>query len=160
MSSQKKCFECESTHVQERSIKHVEQVGSVRVVDGTGFAEVCEDCGAYSLTTDQLAGYERRAAALVLREVQSPTGEMVKYARKALGLRQRELAILLGAAPETLSRWENDKLAVPQAEKLALLGLLEGAIRSGGYVDQALAVASGPVKQPIPKELEVLEKAG
>lgn len=158
MSSQNRCFECESTNLQQRAIKHVEHVGSVRVVDGTGFAELCLDCGAYSLTSAQLSDYERRAAALVLREIQSPTGAMVKYARKALGLRQRELATLLGAAPETLSRWENDQRAVPRAEKLALLGLLEGSLRSSGYVEQALAAASGPASA-LPVELEVHEKA-
>lgn len=158
MSDQKKCFECESSNVQPRAVKHVEHVGSVRVVDGTGFADVCLDCGAYSLTAEQLAGYERRAAALVLREVPAPTGAMVKYARKALGLRQKDLATLLGAAPETLSRWENDERPIPQAEKLALLGLLEGSLRSPDYVEHALALASGPAKA-VPTELVVLEEA-
>lgn len=159
MNNVSKCIECESTNVQPRAVKHVEHVGSVRVADGTGFADVCLDCGAYSITAEQLSGYERRAAALVLREIPTPTGAMVKYAREALGLRQRELAMLLGAAPETLSRWENDQRPIPQAERLALLGLLEGALRSSGYVEQALAAVSEPAKEALPTHLEVLEKA-
>lgn len=158
MNNVSKCIECGSTNLRLQAVKHVEHVGSVRVVDGTGFADVCLDCGAYSLTAEQLAGYERRAAALVLREVPAPTGAMVKYARKALGLRQKDLATLLGAAPETLSRWENDERPIPQAEKLALLGLLEGSLRSPDYVEHALALASGPAKA-VPTELVVLEEA-
>lgn len=159
MNNVSKCIECESTNVQPQAVKHVEHVGSVRVVDGTGFADVCLDCGAYSITAEQLSGYERRAAALVLREIQAPTGAMMKYARKALGLRQKELAILLGTVPETLSRWENDQRPIPQAEKLALLCLLEGALRSGEYVERALAAASEPAKAMVPTDLEVLERA-
>jgi transcriptional regulator with XRE-family HTH domain len=47
-------------------------------------------------------------------------GGVVRYARKAMGLRQTDLARHLGCAAETISRWGNGTETMPrQAQLLA-----------------------------------------
>jgi len=67
---------------------------------------VCEQCGAYVLTQEQLEESERRAALAVLSDVTAPSGKVLRFARKAVGLRQADLARALDTNPETVSRWE------------------------------------------------------
>jgi DNA-binding transcriptional regulator YiaG len=85
-----------------------------------------------------LAGYERRAAALVLRDGKHVNGTVIRYARKALGLRQTELAALLQCTSETLSRWENGAQQMKRAEQLALVALIEGVERDGVDIKKQL----------------------
>lgn len=118
-------------------VKHVESVGGKEVIDGTAMANVCTECGGYDLSTAQLAGYERRAAALVLRDGRFVNGSVVKYARKALGLRQVDLGRLLTKSGEQISRWENDDPKIPKAEQLAILYALE-AVEAGESVQELL----------------------
>ena len=104
---------------------HVEDGGGVLVKDATSFAWQCQHCDLTDLSLEELAGYERRAAALVLRDGRRVDGNVVRDARKALDLRQVDLASLLGCEPETLSRWESSTRPMPRAEQLALVALLD-----------------------------------
>lgn len=104
---------------------HVEDVGGVLVKDATSLAWQCKSCDLTDLSLEDLAGYERRAAALVLRDGTRVDGKVVRDARKALDLRQVDLASLLGCEPETLSRWESNARPMPRAEQLALVALLD-----------------------------------
>jgi DNA-binding transcriptional regulator YiaG len=117
-----RCEVCGSALV---GYKHTEQVGKVKVTDGTALKPYCEKCGGPNLTLDELAGYERRAAALVLRDGRHVDGAVLKYARKALGLKQTNLAAILQCQPETLSRWETGALVMRRAEQLELVALLD-----------------------------------
>lgn len=47
-------------------------------------------------------------------------GDELKKRRVALGLTQAQLAETLGVKPNTVARWENGVLAVPQAIVLAM----------------------------------------
>jgi len=118
--------------MQLRGYKNVEQVGRFTVTDATGMAWQCEACGEADITIDALAGYERRAAALVLRDAPDVNGAVVKYARKAIGMKQTELAERIGCQAETLSRYETDSLPVPRNMRLAIVAILDGVERVGG----------------------------
>jgi DNA-binding transcriptional regulator YiaG len=129
----KRCPYCEGRLVRRvPEPKHVEMVGSMAVTDGTARVLQCTECGKYDLSATQLIGYERRAAAIALREgtQQKITGAVVRYARKALGLRQADLAILLNVASETVSRWESaeEGPAIDRSTQLAIVALLDGVI--------------------------------
>jgi DNA-binding XRE family transcriptional regulator len=100
-------------------------VAGVSVTDATCQALTCVECGAVDLSLDDVQRYERRAAATVLRATERPTGQLVRYARRALGLTQAELAEKLGAAGETVSRWEGEKAPIPRYLAPALTGWLD-----------------------------------
>ena len=76
----------------------------------------------------------------VLRDLPSIRGEALRYARKAAGLRQVDLARLLDIAPETISRYETSNDAVPRAVQVAMHGLL--LLRESGVSLQSLIDAA------------------
>jgi DNA-binding transcriptional regulator YiaG len=153
MEDEKRCPECGGA-LEMRGYRHVEHVGHTKVTDGTGMALQCKECGEPMLSLLALAGYERRAASLVLRDGKHVDGAVVRYARKALGLRQTELAALLQCTPETLSRWENSALQMKRAEQLALVALIEGVERDGVDIKKMLSNKSED-RQSTVVELEV-----
>jgi transcriptional regulator with XRE-family HTH domain len=126
----KKCYACGAKRMSKKPYAHMERFATVAVVDETESVYTCAQCGEIELTTAQLTEYERRAAREVLRDGRYVTGSVVRTARKAMGLKQRELALLLGCSPELISRWENnqggaDKEQFRRAERLALMSLLD-----------------------------------
>lgn len=78
------CAEC-GGRMGHRAYKHVEKVGRYKVNDATAFAWQCEDekCGEVELTLERLAGYQRRAAATVLREAPEIDGAIVKESARS-----------------------------------------------------------------------------
>jgi DNA-binding transcriptional regulator YiaG len=136
----RKCAEC-GKPMAHRGYMHEEKVGKNSVTDATAFAWQCPGCGEVDMTLDELAGYQRRAAAIVLREAKDIEGA-VKYARKAIGMKQSELAERLGVATETLSRYETGAAEVPPGVRLAIVAVLEGVENAGGleaYLEQSHA---------------------
>ncbi len=120
------CPECGATMAM-KSLEHEERVGGFRVLDRACMALTCEACGAADLSLRDLQLRELRAARIVLLDRADAGGEVYKYARKALGLRQIDLASLLRVEPETISRWENGRVAMPRAEQLAMVALIDVA---------------------------------
>lgn len=147
-----RCPECGGA-LEMRGYRHVERVGEVNVTDGTAMVLQCHECGEPVLTLANLAAYERRAVALVLRDGKHVNGTVIRYARRALGLRQTELAALLQCTPETLSRWENGALPMKRAEQLALVALVEGVERDGIDLKKQIASIGGASDNIV--ELEV-----
>jgi hypothetical protein len=133
-----KCANC-GQQTLLRGYKHVTQVGGYTVTDATGMVETCPECGEVSLSSDELAGYERRAARLILSEGARVNGEVLKFARKALGLRQRDLAAILRRNEQQISRDEHDD-DLPMDLRLAVAGLLE-RVERGDSLDRVGASA-------------------
>lgn len=154
MKPPKKCPDCSRGTLRHGAVDHVEIVGTVKVTDATGLALVCDGCGEYDLTADDLAGYQRRAAALVLRNGRFVNGNVVRYARKALGLRQVDLGVLLHKSPENISRWETGEIAIPRAEQLAITACLDAA-EHGVDIGDWVATERLPKKRPGRAELTV-----
>lgn len=111
--------------------KRITKVGRYRVEDATRPYETGED-----LSLKQLAGYERRAVRTVLREVREVEPEVLRYARRAMGLTQAQLADLLSVTSETISRWETGAEAYKPAVPLALATLLDIFERVGGELGE------------------------
>lgn len=136
-----------------RQHKHEENVGGFKVIDQTGQAWICDTCGEWEVSLDALATYQLRAVALVLRERTNAGGPVMRYARKALGLTQVDLGVLLGHQPETISRLETSNGPIHAAERLALAGLVEGVLRKEIDLDACVTVA----RQSAPPMAQVLE---
>jgi DNA-binding transcriptional regulator YiaG len=87
--------------------------------------------GTPLLSSEQLEQLELRAAITVLVSVELVSGAELKFARKAMGLKQTDLAEHLGVTAETVSRWENGAEAFKRTVQLAVLRLLEEFQRTG-----------------------------
>lgn len=57
-------------------------------------------------------------------ERESLPGAALKFVRHTLGLKQAELAELLGFKPETLSRWETEERPVPRLVRVVLASMV------------------------------------
>jgi DNA-binding transcriptional regulator YiaG len=127
-----KCSLCGKPQTR-RTRPHVERVGRYKVRDATAAVLECtgKDCGNVEMPAEELARCRRRAAALVLRRTSTAQGAVLKYARSALGFTQTQLAEELGCRKETVSRWETGALRILQAERLAIVALLEGVDQTG-----------------------------
>jgi len=121
------CVECGA---ELRAKAHVQRtrVGRYKVDDGSKMLPACAN-GHIELSLDDLAEYERRAAAVVLAEAAEIGPAEIRFARKSLGLTQARLAALMQVAPETVSRWEssNDPAAMSRVSRLALLAIVQGS---------------------------------
>lgn len=104
----KSCPECGGSLTVRSDALEIDVAGH-RVKDPSLPVPVCDECGAYVLTQEELEESERRAALVVLSDIAAPSGKVLRFARKALGLRQVDLARALDTNPETVSRWEADE---------------------------------------------------
>jgi DNA-binding transcriptional regulator YiaG len=143
MSSLNKCPNC-GGEMRRNTYKRTTQVGRYRVVDGCSVALQCARCGEVDLTMDERSGYERRAAKTVLFERPAVEGEVIRFARKALGMRQVDLATALEVAPETISRWETNKETVGRTVQLAIAQLLDAVERYGEEILEIIVHPDGP----------------
>jgi putative zinc finger/helix-turn-helix YgiT family protein len=82
----------------------------------------CRSCGEISFDGPSLERFELRVAAELARAGEA-TGEVVRFMRKAVGLRALDLAELLAVTPETVSRWETGKQPM-EHRAMGLLGAL------------------------------------
>ncbi len=92
-------------------------------------ALVCISCGESYIEGPVLERFDLAVAAALLPSGET-YGSVLKFARKALGLRATDLAELLGVAPESVSRWENDARS-PDHAVLVLLSLLVSEAQLG-----------------------------
>ena len=118
--------------------KRVTRIGRYRVEDGSTLKS-----GDDELTLDELAGYQRRAARTVLREVRPIEPEVLRYARKTIGFTQEDVAQVLGVTPETVSRWETGSEPFKPAIQFALADLVDMFERQGGPEGVMKAIAPG-----------------
>lgn len=118
-----KCSECNTemvlgTHpIEVRVGRYVVECRSIP-------HERCPNCGYYELEARAAEQLELSAAQVVLHEVQEVDPGAIRFARKALGLTQTELAKKLGLTQETVSRHETGALPAPNEYRYALAGLL------------------------------------
>lgn len=111
-----------------RGYTHVTKVGGFTVTDSSGKVATCKACGEVSLSSGELSRYEQRAARLILMEGTQVNGAVLRYARKALGLRQKDLAEFLQRNEQQISR--DEKAPELRMElRLAVSALLTLAIQ-------------------------------
>lgn len=127
-----KCFECSNTKFKRQAEEIVTDVGPCRVVDHRHEFDVCTKCGSFAIDYEVGRDIELHAAHMALIGCDSFSGEILKFARKALGLTQRELGERLGRAPETISR--NERSPELDGElRFALVGLVAAAMNPDGF---------------------------
>ncbi len=86
---------------------------------------------SWGISSQEMGRLELQAAIAVLSQAEAIIGSELKFARKAMGLRQTELAAMLDVTAETISRWENDAEPIRRQTQLAVLLLVEHTARFG-----------------------------
>ena len=85
----------------------------------------CGHCGQYEVAIPRIEELHRAMAIALVRKSARLTPAEVRFLRTTLGWSGRELADHMGAAPETVSRWEHGKTPMgPQADRLLRLMVL------------------------------------
>ncbi len=106
-----------------------EQKRSVKVLDGVAYTLPIEP--GVSISLKEAASAELRLAYRAVNNVEVRGPETLKFARKVLMLKSKTLALALGVDANTLSRWENEKRAVPGPVWLALSLLIQHVEQTG-----------------------------
>jgi DNA-binding transcriptional regulator YiaG len=119
-----KCHECNGESFERRAVEISTQVGGHVVIDRSITRPVCLSCGEFTVPASTLEKIELRAALVAFTEAPQTTGSMLRFARKALGLTQAELAERLATASESVSRWEREERPMEPWVPLAVLGLV------------------------------------
>lgn len=147
------CRECGGV-VTVRGYTSVQKVGKWTVTDRSSVVPQCTTCNAPQLSLDDIQGYELRAVNTVLCEGHFE-GDVIRYARKALGLTQKELGKILDYTHETVSRWENGKEPVPRSGASALIGLILRVTVYGEDPRDIVASIEAPMPIQATNDLEV-----
>jgi len=88
--------------------------------------EFCSSCGEDTVSALVLSGIERRCSAVALLHRSVAPAEGIRSGRKAMGLRQYELAAVLGVTTDEVLMWESGFADVPRSMQLAMVGWLLG----------------------------------
>lgn len=110
-----KCVECggtkfeEGTHDQKYVVASSPSDSIVFRVQSK--ADRCMKCGSMLVESREMGAGELRAAGWLAKH-NIVSGASFRFMRKALMFRANELADLLGVTAESISRWENGRLAV------------------------------------------------
>jgi transcriptional regulator with XRE-family HTH domain len=116
---------CIHAEVQVKRLPKFEakEVGIPIILIDSVVGEVCTSCEAVISHTIEYP--DRLIAAAAVCRVMQPQklmGSEIRFLRKTANQSGKKLADLLEVSPETVSRWENDKLPIsPQSEKLLRL---------------------------------------
>ena len=123
-----KCHACNQETFERRAVELQTRVGDHLVVDHSIRRPVCTHCGEFTIPATTLETVELRAALVAFTEAPRVTGAMLRFARKALGLTQSELAERLGSSLESVSRWEREERPMELWVPLAVLGLVRARL--------------------------------
>lgn len=105
-----KCKECGWQLYKESPLPefHDDKMGIAIVVKNAIQQKVCTNCGAVlGHTIPNLDGLVAAVAITRIKMPDSLVGSELRFLRKALGWKAKELAEKLRMTPETVSRWEN-----------------------------------------------------
>lgn len=109
--------------------EHTVTVGRYRVT--SEYEAVPLDDGTFAMSSTDFGRLGLQAAIAVLSTAESITGDELRFARKAMALRQPDLAALLDVATETVSRWETGVDPIRRQTQLAILLFVEHTARHG-----------------------------
>jgi len=104
----------------------------------------CIECGEEELAIPRVLDLHKAIAMRIIRKPGRLTGAEVRFLRKFLGWSGADFARRIGAAPETVSRWENGRERLgPTADRFLRLATVHGAPVLDYRLDELDAVDQG-----------------
>lgn len=118
-----KCAQCGEGVLEQVTVDHpYDECGlpNVRLIGLP--VQKCTACGTLRIRVPAIEALHRALAVVVLKKRSRLTGAEARFLRKYIGLSGVDFARRIGAEPETVSRWENDKQPMgPQTDRLLRL---------------------------------------
>lgn len=93
-------------------------------------------------------------AAEVFGRLGIATGAVFRFMRKALGLRAKDLAEMLGTSAETISRWENGKHGIDRSAIVVLTALVSSRLGHHADAEELLKRYQSPTRPLEPIHLD------
>ena len=154
-TTMKNCTSCEGA-VAEALLSDEIKVAGVRFT-GSVPGWRCDGCGEAFYDGPGLREFELAAAAHLLTQGLH-TGEVLRFARKALGLKGTEIGEMLGVRPETLSRWETGERPAEPRAVVVLAGLVGDALKGSDETAARLRATRAPGKGPRRVDLDAFRE--
>ncbi len=104
--------------------------------------------GAHEGWLDETLERHDLAIGAWLVEHGARTGDALRWLRKTLGMKAIELAGVLGVTPETVSRWENDRLELDPVVWVVLGAIVRDRLVGATHTVDALRAARTRPKLP------------
>jgi len=116
---------CSHTQLTKRKVADysTDELGiPLRLIDAVE-EHICDECGALvNVTVERMSDLIAAAAIARAMDPLKLSGRDIRFFRKAMKWSARELGEVLDSTPETVSRWENDRLPMSSnSEKLLRL---------------------------------------
>ncbi|MDQ7797886.1 MAG: type II toxin-antitoxin system MqsA family antitoxin [Candidatus Edwardsbacteria bacterium] len=117
-----KCPSCRSEMVKRKGNYLYTESGLNRITLNNVEICNCKKCGEQTVSIPKIEELHRVIAFAVIKKKERLSAEEIRFLRKYLGWSGKDFAEYMGVAPETVSRWENDKESMgPVADRLLRL---------------------------------------
>ncbi len=143
------CEQCGQTLRDELVAEYEEELLGLNgvVLIRSVHRRVCDGCGECLLSIPNLTGLIAAVALVRAMQPWPVAGKDIAFLRQAMELTGRELAEALGVAPESLSRWENDKqpmsATAEKALRLMVVAVLCSQAPALGIDDKCIRTLAG-----------------
>ena len=144
----RRCQRCQAGLLEDSSTETTRRIASQEFVARVP-AHRCLACGVFVVRRSEMAAFEL-AVAVRLVDTHSTSGEVLRYVRKVLGLKGKEMAGLLEVCAETVSRREQGKVPVDRATFAVLRQMVLERVRGESTTVEFLARSSGMVAAQAP----------
>jgi putative zinc finger/helix-turn-helix YgiT family protein len=117
-----KCLVCGATMKTKRENFRYDACGLPHVTLKQVEVSRCPNCGEYEVAIDHIEDLHKTIADVLIRKPTRFNAAEIKFLRKYLGWSGADFARHIGAAPETVSRWEKgNQLMGAMADRLLRL---------------------------------------
>jgi len=153
VTQMKKCPNCGVAQLEPQTVRRERHVAGHEFTADLP-ARVCAGCGT-SYFDDRVVGQFDAAVVAKLAEAGVTEPEALKFMRKAMGLRGKEFAELLGVRAETVSRWEQGKRPIDRATYAVICHLVDERTRGVTRTAEYLRSLRKPKRLPKTVKIEL-----
>jgi putative zinc finger/helix-turn-helix YgiT family protein len=123
------CTECGATMTtRKENYRYLESGLPYVTLKGIDVSR-CPACGNFEISIPRLKDLHRLIAKTLIEKMTRFTGAEIRFLRKSLGLSATDFSRRMGVTVETVSRWENNAVAIgPQADRLLRLLVAQGRL--------------------------------